>query len=243
LGKGRAGGKAAADSDAARRELYAGLGQLQLSYVASLTGHSLRAANAARKSASLLGPLRGAAEADAALSLYDYYKASLLKGFDWLPFLRADMDGPVRRLENALSRSRYLREVLQTSLLWLYYDEGRFGEGLALIRGFLSRYPGNRLYRQILGDYHFRSGSLDSARAVQESLLAEYSAMGAKRAPPGCLPLGYLSAVGNLVKIHSALGQEHLRRKYLVIWSESGFREVMPWLPASLRREVKALEK
>jgi tetratricopeptide (TPR) repeat protein len=232
-----------ADSGDANLPLYVGLSELQLSYAASLSGHPLRAANLGRKANNKLKPLRGFAEADAALALYDYYKAALMKGVSWLPFVEADVAGPLHRLELAVPQSRYMCKVLQTSLLWLYYDGGRYDEGIALLDAFLARYPGNRLCRQIKADFLFRKKEFAAAGDIQEKLKEEYERLGAGGTAPGCLPIGYLSAIGNLVKVNAALDRPELRKKYLSVWSSSEYRDVMPWLPASLRREVKALAK
>lgn len=229
-------------ADTQNLSAYAGLSELQLSYVASITGHSVRAALCGRKAESLLKPLRGLAEADAALALFEYYQAALLKGVDWLPFVHPDLDGPRDRLAAAVPRSRYLRGVLQTSLLWLYYDDGRFDQGLALIRTFLARYPENRLYQEMEADFRFRRKEFASARDLHESLKEEYVRVKNASACAACLPTGYLSAVGNLAKDYAALHQGDLREKHLRIWSSPEFTEVLPWLPASLRREVKALQ-
>lgn len=220
--------------------LYRGLSTLQLSYVASLVGSGVRAAHLGRKAALQLRPLEARAEAAAALALYAYYKAALLKGVDWLPFVKADAQGPLRRLEKAVERSRYLRETLQTSLLWLYYDAGRFGDGLKIIDAFLYRYPENRTWRQMLADFHFRMGNLPEARAIHEDLLEEYQDRMDACPPPRCLPLGYLASVGNLAKIHGKSGEADLRRKYVAIWSSSRFEPYLTWMPGSLRREVDA---
>lgn len=234
-----------ADGSAAisNRALYRGLSTLQLSYVAGLRDQSLRAARLGRKAAAQLRPVADQAEAAAALALYDYYKADLLKGMDWVPFVKGDMAGPLRRLETNLPRSRYLGDVLQASLLWLYYDAGRYDEGLRRIDAFLSRYPDNRAYRQIRADFLFRRGrddDLGAARAIHESLMAEYAALRLTCPEPTCLPIGYLSSVGNLVKIHARAGREELRRNYADIWFAEGFRPYHRWLPVSLKREVES---
>jgi hypothetical protein len=242
---------AARDAKDSLAALYAGLSDLQLSYVASLRGHAVRAATLASRANGKLKALAGFAEADAALALYDYYKAVLLKGVAWIPFVKADVDGPLRRLEAAVPKSRYLREVLQTSLLWLYYDDGRYDEGLARIDAFLARYPANRLGRQMQADFHFRKKDFARTGEIQESLKAEYARL-ESALPPGApgsasrsptLPLGYLSAVGNLAKVYDALNQPDLKQKNLSEWSTPEYRKVLPWLPASLRREVKAIAK
>jgi hypothetical protein len=228
--------------------LYRGLAELQLSYVASLRGSRVMAARLGRRAAKRLEGQRGFAESEAALALYDYYKAELLKGMEWLPFVKADRAGPLRRLEAAVPRSRYLHATLLASLLWIYYDTGRYAEGLPRVRGFLARYPGNRVWRQMLADFHFRgasdgAGSLDSALALHLGLAAEYQSLSAVYPPPAYLPLGYLCSVGNLAKIYAAQGKRDLLEGQLRIWEEPRYQGLRPWLPASLVREVAALRK
>jgi hypothetical protein len=199
-----------------------------------------------------LAPLAQFAEAEAALALYDYYKAQLLKGVAWLPFVKADRQGTLNRLEAAIPRSPYLGEILETSLLWIYYDAGRYGDGLPAIRNFLARHPGNRPYRQMLADFLFRRGDtasadLDSALALHVRLAAEYQALKAVYPPPAYLPLGYLCSVGNLAKIYasrpSSQKRSDLLEQQFAIWYSPEYSGIMKWLPASLEREVSTLRK
>jgi hypothetical protein len=229
-----------------RYGLYRGLSELQLSYVATQRGGRIKAARLGRRAVQRLEAFRGVAEADAALALYDYYKAELLKGIAWLPFVKADREGPLHRLEAAVPRSRYLRETLETSLLWIRYDAGRYDEGLPAIAGFLARYPLNRPWRQMRADFLFRradaaAGDLDSALAIHLGLASEYAALAT--ACPGCLPLGYLCSVGNLAKIYAARKTPVLADKELSIWQSPRYAPARPWLPPSLVREVDALKK
>lgn len=231
-----------------RYGLYRGLAELQASYVASLRGGRLKAARLGRRAAKRLEAYPHVAEAEAALALYDYYKAELLKGIDWIPFVKADRAGPLRRLEAAVPRTRYLHATLLASLLWIYYDAGRYPEGLAPIRGFLARYPGNRVWRQMLADFHFRgapsgAGSLDTALALHLALADEYRKLAAAYPPPAYLPLGYLCSVGNLAKIYAARKQADSVERELGIWYAPAYAGLDRWLPASLVREVSAIRK
>ena len=221
--------------------LYRGLATLQLSYVAKIRGHSLAAARLGRRAAGQLRPHSGDAEAEAALALYDYYKAGLLKGMDWLPFIRSDSEGSLRRLEKAIPRSRYLSEVLQTSLVWIYYDAGQYDKGLDLIGPFLVRYPQNRVYRQIKADFLFRKGQFPQALAIHRELLSEYGQLREHYPPPGYIPVGYLSSVGNLAKIYTAMGMADSAKTQVRIWSAPQSLAYQAWLPASLKKEVKTL--
>ena len=223
--------------------VYRGLAKLQLSYVASVTGGRIRAARLGRKAVDLLRPYSGYAEAAAALALYEYYKAALLKGIAWLPFVSADRDRPLENLEAAIPRSRYLREILRTSLIWIHYDAGRYREGLEPIREFLARYPGNRTYRQMRADFRYRQGDLDAARRMQDSLLAEYRGLGRLYSSPAYLPLGYLSAVGNLAKLDASQKRRDWLDRDLTLWYSPRYKGMLKWLPASLVREVDSLKK
>ncbi|MDQ3002147.1 MAG: hypothetical protein M3Y08_12920 [Fibrobacterota bacterium] len=223
--------------------LYRGLSGLQLSYVASVTGGRIRAARLGRKAVGLLRPLAHLAEAEAALALYDYYKATMFKGVDWVPFVIADKQTPLKRLEAAIPRSRYLREILRTSLLWLYYDASRYEDGLKPIEAFLVRFPRNRSYRQMRADFRYRKRDLDSALAIHQKLASEYLDLGRIYPTPAYLPLGYLSSVGNLAKIYASKKQQDSLEWQLAIWHSPRYRGMMKWLPASLKREVEALKK
>ncbi len=223
--------------------LYRGLAELQMSYVANLTGGRIRAALLGRKAVKLLAPQSGFAEAKAALALYEYYKAELIKGVDWLPFVKSDREKPLSQLEAAIPQSRYLQEILRTSLLWIYYDQGRYEDGIKPIEGFLARYPRSRPYRAMLADFRYRRGDLDSAQRIHEALTGEYLGLQRLYPRPAYLPLGYLSSVGNLAKIAASRKQKDRLNAQLAIWHSPAYSGMMKWLPASLRREVGSLKK
>jgi hypothetical protein len=224
--------------------LYRGLAQLQSSYVANLRGGRIRSALLGRKAVKTLAPLRRFAEAEAALALYDYYKAEIIEGVDWIPFVsKADRERPLRMLTDAIPRSRYLNVVLHTSLIWIYYDLGRYAQGVGHIDAFLAAHPRNRPYRAMFADFRYRQGNLDSAQAIHVALAAEYLALGRNPPVSGLLPLGYLSSVGNLAKISASRKRRDELDRHLAVWNSPGYGDTMKWLPASLRREVDSLKK
>ncbi len=223
--------------------LYSALTNFQLSYVYGVLGEKLHAARVGRQAAILAGQVSDQVEAQAALALYQYYKAGMFHALAWMPFVTADQKGPLRDLAAAIPQSRYLKEVLQTSLLWLYYDAARYDDGLVLINAFLSRYPANRLYRQVKADFLFRKKVYADAESLQLTLATEYAPLRQGQIGDKCLPIGYLSAVGNLAKIAAAQGDQNRLSKQLAIWEAPVFKPVQPWLAPSLRREVSALSK
>ena len=163
-----------------------------------------------------------------------------------MPFVSADKDGPLRALAESAPHSRYLADLLATSLLWIHYDAGRYEAGLPALQTFLARYPQNRAYRAMLADFRFRQGKLDSALGIHLALITEYQALGAQFPPPAYLPIGYLCSVGNLAKIYSAQKRPDLLERQLAIWNSPryvGTVGIREWLPPSLVREVGALKK
>ena len=224
--------------------LYRGLIKLQLSYIATVRHHNFKAADLAHDAIKILQPFSQYAEAAAALALYDYYKANLLYGLKWLPFISTattDKQGPLDLLEKAIPQSHYLREILQTNLLWLYYDGGQYDKGLKIIDEFLHRYPNNRLYRQIKADFLFRKGEINLALKQQLNLRDEYFHLQNLSHFKTALPLGYLSSVGNLAKIYQAQKRFSERDEQLKIWHRQEFEAAKLWLPSSLQKEVKSL--
>jgi hypothetical protein len=224
--------------------LYRGLAQLQSSYVANLRGGRIRSALLGRKAVKTLSPLQQFAEAKAALALYDYYKAEILEGVDWIPFVsKADREKPLHALAEAIPRSRYLSVVLHTSLIWIYYDLGRYPKGVGPIDAFLAAHPRNRPYRAMLADFRYRQGDLDSAERIHVALAAEYLGLGRNAPVAGRLPLGYLSSVGNLAKISASRKRKDELDRHLAVWYSPEYGGIIKWLPASLRREVDSLKK
>jgi hypothetical protein len=222
--------------DAARVRLYRGLAGFQLSYVASLRGHSFRAATlalAARDRLLSPSPLPDP-EARASLMLYDYYRGRLLER---LPFVDAP-EFPVAAFRKAADASPGAREMLLFSLFWVHVDVKRFDEASAITEDFLTRYPGNRLARELRGSLAFRRGNPSESRAEYEKLREEYAE---QAKAPGRIPLGYFRAVGNILRAQSAAGNrrevEALRKE----WKRGLAGPAGPWLPAGLKEELSRL--
>ncbi len=222
--------------------LYRGLASLQLSYVAQVQHRTVAAAFLGRKAATQLRPLSNYVEAQSALALYDYYFAVLMKKLDWLPFTHSDTEKPKKLLENTAIKSRYLSTILQTSLIWLYYDAKTYDKGLSLIQGFLLRYPENRMYKQIQGDFFYRKGDFINARASYENSREKYAQLNLEKVSEHYLPLGYLCAVGNLIRINEVLHDNAAKQNYLHIWSTPQNQAIKPWLPESLTKDLQRFE-
>jgi tetratricopeptide (TPR) repeat protein len=222
-------------TDPDRLRLYRGLAGMQLSYTASLRGQRVRPATLALAAERQLRPLEAEApEARAAMMLFDYYRGRLLER---LPFFgTADFDVP--GFTAAANESPPLREMFLSSLFWIHFDQKRFDAAQAVTRNFLETYPDNRLAREMRADGLYHAGRFAGARTEQEKLREEYALL-AKT--PGRLPLGYFRAVGNLARIHDALGQRREAEARLAEWRQAGRTGAAPWLPPSLKRDLAAL--
>ncbi len=223
--------------DPERLRLYRGLAGFQLSYVASLRGQGLRAAALAFVARDrLLSPSRHPApEARAALMLYDYYKGRFLERLPFVP----SPDFPVEEFLEAAEAAPASRETLLFSLFWIHVDAGRFDSAAAITEGFLHRYPGNRLARELRGSLAFRAGDPAASRAEYEKLREEYARI-AKG--PGRLPLGYYRSVGNLARARVAVGDRQGAANLRAEWNRGLAGASGAWLPSGLKAEVARLD-
>jgi tetratricopeptide (TPR) repeat protein len=225
------GGPSTAPSEELKAELrlYRGLAGFQQSYIASLRGQRVRPAALAHAARKQLLPL-GAPEARATLILYDYYRSQILGK---LPLFEAT-ELPLAEFQRTADASP-LRDLFLSSLFWIHVDKGRIEPALRIADGFLERYPGNRLAREMRGSALYRGKRFAEARAEYEALREEYQWI---RKSPERLPLGYYRAVGNLARIYAALGMRPEAEARLAEWNRAGPSGAGPWLPASLREDL-----
>jgi len=219
--------------------LYRGMTSLQLSYIASIRGQTLRTGRLAWAARSNLRRASDFVEAAAALALFDYYREKLLEKIRFLPFVNPNPNASFQRLREAAGESRYLRDVFRASAFWIHYDRNEFDSALAITGEFLQRYPENRLVRQMRGDVLFRSGHFTDAQNVYEPLLHEYKSL--KDSCKTCLPIGFACATGNLARIYAGLGMKTKSVAFLAEWKKMEAGTLGPWLPGSLKRELSHL--
>ncbi len=234
-------GKPSFRGDSLQLHLYSGLAGLQISYAHTLRGSSIKAATVAWKARGELLPLSEFAEANAALALFEYYRTRFMEHLNFLPFLSSNASLPLQRLEQSTRESRYLKDLLQSSIFWIRFDRKEIAEALKIADDFLIRYPKNRLVKQMRGDALIRAGRWVEARKVYESLLADYQAMQSLSENRKNIPIGYFCSVGNLFRIYSGLGRKDLANTKWKEWKLSQSDDISPWLPPSLKKEVARL--
>lgn len=226
--------------DSVSLKLYRGMGSLQLSYIASLRGATLRSASLALTARGQFLPVTGRAESDAGLALFDYYREHTLEKIRFLPFVNPDTKIPLIQLKAAANQSRYLRDGLLVSAFWIHVDRREIDSALHIADDFLRRYPRNRLARQMRGSALFRGGQLAEAKKEYEALLLEYRAL-KDSLPSGYLPLGYYCSVANLARIDAGLGLQTETRALMTEWQKARNSRLDPWFPTSLKKDLEHL--
>ncbi len=223
--------------------LYRGLSALQLAYVARVKGHKIQSARLGLAAADILGTLPQYLEARLALALFDYYKAPLLNNFAWLPFVKnRDQDLLLGFLERHYPQSPYLESILRNSLIWLYFDAKNYPRGLTHIDSMLHRYPKNRSLLQMRADFLYRQGDFEGARDIYEKSKREYAEISSLEKTNGYVPIGYLSAVGNLARIYRNLDDKPRASRHLELWKSEAAQPFRPFLPESLKKDLQRLE-
>ena len=226
--------------DSLQLHAYQGLAEMQLSYLAALRGSRMRSASLALSAHGKLRSVSGVAEADAGLALFEYYRERVLQKIDFLPFVNPDPDAALHRLETAAKASLHLHDILRVSVFWIRLDRGEMDSALKISDEFLGRYPRNRLARQMRGSALFHAGRFSEARNIYEQVSGEYAVV--RDSLPFNIPLGYFKAVGNLARIYAQLGMQAEAAARLSEWKKALDSGISPWLPASLKRDLKRLE-
>jgi hypothetical protein len=225
--------------------LYRGLTGMQLSYAASLRGQQFRSTTMALASRPLLKSLVSESEApgerrskypeaQASLQLFEYYRERLLSKLPLIDNTEFD----VKSYRLAAEGSPPLRDMFLASLFWIHIDQGQFAAAEAVSSEYLTRFPQNRLARQMHASGLYRWGRLEEAYRITLDLKSEYSKL---PRDPGTLPLGYYRAVGNLARLAAARGMDREAEALKVEWMKAEKAGLTPWLPSVLRRDLARL--
>lgn len=228
-----------ANGHGGEEKFYRGIARLQLSVLYSAQGKRLRAALKAASGIGELEEVSGLLEASLAREVYRYYRGRLLRYFSWLPFVADGDDSPREFLEKHHGQSHYFRSFFLIPLIWMEFDAGRYRYGLSLSQDFLNAHPDNRLFRSIRADFLYKLERHREAAEEFESLRAEY-ADSLRECQGACLPLGYLGAVGNLVRVYAAMGETRKSQQALSQWK--AHKRHHRWLASSLREDLERFE-
>lgn len=211
----------------------------QKAVVAGKLDESVSAAWSGRKAARLCESLKDAGfsspDLDGILGGYLFWKAQSLGA------ARSLLGGDTRSkginlTQSAASSQSPFQEAYKTSLTWIRFEQGRYGEALQLCQTALEAAPSNRIWHQAKGDMLFRLGRYPEALETYRGSWAEYSGM-------ETLPVNRQSAAGNLARIHMAMGNADSARKWIRTFDDPHQAATRKWLPGSLVKEVAPVRK
>lgn len=222
-----------------RSRLIEAMALSQESYLASLEGRSLASALKGRAAASgardLLDQGWNSPELRGIVGGYLFWKSQSLGVFGRVIGGDHREEGLVWTQQAAASRSPF-REAFRTSLLWIRFERAEYAEALRVVREARAAWPENRLYRQAEGDVLFRLNRLPEALDTYRQSFREYIGI-------ETLPVGRLSAAGNLARIHAAMGHADSARAWLDTLDAPRYRNVRRWLPGSLVGELQPVRR
>ncbi len=211
----------------------------QESYLASLEGRSLASAlkgrSAAMAAQDLLDQGRDSPELRGIVGGYLFWKSQSLGSFGRVIGGDHRSEGLVWTQQAAASRSPF-REAFRTSLLWIRFERGEYSEALRVTQEARTAWPENRVYRQAEGDVLFRLNRLSEALDTYRRSFREYGGI-------ETLPVGRLSAAGNLARIHAAMGHSDSARAWLDTLDAPRYKSVRKWLPTSLVKELEPIRR
>ncbi|MBF0433333.1 MAG: tetratricopeptide repeat protein [Fibrobacteria bacterium] len=219
--------------------LYHGLCRLQLGYIASIKKKQIKAVMHARSGVKMLRKHPGFYEAQCAVHTYEYYQKNLFSHFSWLPFVDTDKTVPRMYLKKNFAKSHYYQSVYLNPLIWFHFDAGLYEEGLKLTQDFLDKYPGNRIFTLIKADFLYKLGRYADAAKIFESTKKEYLHLYKTYPNRHYVPINYLSAVGNLVRVYASMENIQLQKENADIWFSSETQKLEDWLPRSLLKDLK----
>jgi len=206
----------------------------QASYLAALEGRDLASALDGRSAASVAQDMMDqgwdSPELRGIVGGYLFWKSQTLGPLGRL--IGGDQrDRGLRLTQQAAASRSPFREAFRTSLLWIRYERGDYAEALRVVQEARATWPENRLYRQAEGDVLFRLDRLPQALDTYRASFREYEGL-------EVLPVGRLSAAGNLARIQAAMGRPDSARAWLDTLDAPRYGKVRKWLPASLVRDL-----
>lgn len=200
----------------------------ELGYAQSELGHSIKGAMNTRAGAKTFEKSKNE-DARAFYAIYAYYMDGALS---WIPFVSDDRPSHLKALQSAAKNSRLFWPLFTTSLVWMHYDRGEYGEALKLANTALSRSPGHPVFQQIKADMLYRQGNFKEAAEIYEQSAKDYLARTGKS-------IRYWCAAANLVRIYADMKNEQKMKAWQETLKSSEFKGIRHWMPGSLMDDLK----
>jgi tetratricopeptide (TPR) repeat protein len=111
------------------------------------------------------------ADSDVGLGLYDYWRSVITHNVRWLPFFSDKRKQGISEIEHAFIDAQYTRPIAQLVLVFIYIDEHRYDDAIALGEDMGTHYPKNTLVRVQLGRAYSRKGRYADAIVLYKHVL------------------------------------------------------------------------
>ncbi len=224
------------------KDLLVGLALMQQSYIHTIKGEQVKAFWLTQKGIKRLKKHPDYIEAQCTIHLYNYYKRAFAKYLKWLPFVNTDRTIHRQFLNNHFDKSNYFWTFYITPLIWFHFDIGDYKSGLTLAKSFLKRYPNHRPYRLIKADFLYKLKEYPKAQQEFERVLSEYETYYASHPSKPYITINLCNARGNLTRVNYDMGNAKQKAKYKALWFSNECQQWEPWLPKSLKKDLKRFE-
>lgn len=208
--------------------LWEALRKFEIGFVQGETGHSVKGAMTTRSAAKEFEESESL-EARAFFAIYAYY---VDKGFSWVPFKSDNRELYLNVLDTASVQSERFWPLFLTPLIWMYYDNENFANGLALAERGLARAPKHPVLLQIKADMLYKLKRYSEAAAIYEQSANDYL----KRTGES---IRYWCSVLNLIRIWHDLGDSSKSAVWKAKLNNQKFKELKNWMPESLMDDLK----
>ncbi len=142
-------------------------------------------------------------DAHGMLGAYYYWTSAFIHKFAWLPFIQDKRDEGIKLIEKSIDHSKYMKFALINSLLWIYYDHGKYNKALKLCEKVLTDYPGHRIFLQAKMHILYKKGDYNASRDIAIKLIKEWK-------DKEVIPVNMLNVKIKLAIIYYSMGKKEL---------------------------------
>ncbi len=104
------------------------------------------------------------------LGSYRYWKSVKTKAINWTPLFKNEKQNGIELLRRAADSSEISRDASQTSLIWVFINEKRYGEAIRLASEMRKRFPDGMTFLWALGEAYYKLGDCPQALLIYMDL-------------------------------------------------------------------------
>lgn len=114
------------------------------------------------------------AESFVSIGNYLYWKSKKTEIIDWFPFVEDNSSQGILFLERAVKETIYSRKLAVYSLIWIYINEKRYDDAVAISKIILDQFPNNRFVKRALASAYYylnKEKSIETLAEIKNSLI------------------------------------------------------------------------